>query len=333
MRQRYHTYLGSQLQVRCMSVGKMRQRSLAALAGYLAGNPETRYLNDRPFLCHSPKADICSALAPPFRDEFLTQDPTILDGFLREAKSSGSADISDTCIALLSDPLPASIPLPYSAQDFFMQVFERAVQCTNEQNVSNVYTLLNGSCHDLLRILPTEFLDHFEDRSYRFLREKGTTGKELESYRMQILYLGILATLLEPRSSRKSSHSDPSSQTSQSSSSGRSNHNGSMEEIVRVFKGSAAHSTVNWITTMVLRICATGARDFDDAALRSLKIAIEVLTVIPSDVRQSYVEHKESSKFVGKLIEKAMKLTANPVVQLQVSYDCLERSRLILTLR
>ncbi|KAK8185295.1 uncharacterized protein BKA78DRAFT_382722 [Phyllosticta capitalensis] len=257
------------------------------------------------------------ALAPPFRDEFLTQDPTILDGFLREAKSSGSADISDTCISLLSDPLPASIPLPYSAQDFFMQVFERAVQCTNEQNVSNVYTLLNGPCHDLLRLLPTEFLDHFEERSYRFLREKGTTGKELESYRMQILYLGILATLLEPRSSRKSSHSDPSSQTSQSSSPGRSNHNGSMEEIVRVFKGSAAHSTVNWITTMVLRICATGARDFDDAALRSLKIAIEVLTVIPSDVRQSYVEHKESSKFVGKLIEKAMKLTANPVVQLQ----------------
>ncbi|KAK8155981.1 hypothetical protein IWX90DRAFT_55287 [Phyllosticta citrichinensis] len=256
------------------------------------------------------------ALAPPFRDELLKQDPSILNSLLQEATSSGSSNISDTCIALLSEPLPASISLPSSAQDFFIQLFEKAVHCTSEENVSNVYTLLDGSCRDLLSLLPEEFLDHFEERSYRFLKEKGTTGKELESYRMQILYLGILATLLEPRA-RRSQHSDPSSQASRSSSSSRSIRNGSMEEIVRVFKGSAAHSTVNWITTMVLRICATGARDFDDAALRSLKIAIEVLMVIPSEVRQSYVEHKESSKFVGKLIEKAMKLTANPVVQLQ----------------
>ncbi|KAK7606263.1 hypothetical protein BKA81DRAFT_372145 [Phyllosticta paracitricarpa] len=257
------------------------------------------------------------ALAPPFRDEFLKQDPSILDSLLREVTSSGNAKMSETCIALLSEPLPAFIPLPSSAQDFFIQTFEKSVQFTNEENVSNVYTLLDGSCRELLSLLPEEFLDHFEERSYRFLKEKGTTGKELESYRMQILYLGILATLLEPRSRRKSQHSDPSSQASRSSSASRSFRSGSMEEIVRVFKGSAAHSTVNWITTMVLRICATGTRDFDDSALRSLKIAIEVLMVIPSEIRQSYVEHKESSKFVGKLIEKAMKLTANPVVQVQ----------------
>ncbi|KAK7513367.1 uncharacterized protein IWZ02DRAFT_80161 [Phyllosticta citriasiana] len=244
------------------------------------------------------------ALAPPFRDEFLKQDPSILDSLLREATSSGNAKMSETCIALLSEPLPAFIPLPSSAQDFFIQTFEKSVRFTNEENVSNVYTLLDGSCRELLSLLPEEFLDHFEERSYRFLKEKGTTGKELESYRMQILYLGILATLLEPRSRRKSQHSDPSSQASRSSSPSLSFRSGSMEEIVRVFKGSAAHSTVNWITTMVLRICASGTRDFDDSALRSLKIAIEVLMVIPSELTANPVVQVQGLAMVGLLHEQ-----------------------------
>ncbi len=75
---------------------------------------------------------------------------------------------------LLSKPLPESVPLPASAQSFFLRVFERATQSPDVSTLRPVYSMLNGACRKLLRLLPSDVRQQFDREMCHILSSNGT---------------------------------------------------------------------------------------------------------------------------------------------------------------
>jgi hypothetical protein len=77
-------------------------------------------------------------------------------------------------VLLLSRPLHGSIPLPASAQAFFLRVFEKARHSPNVCTLKPVYLMLNGACRDLFSLLPADRREHFDQVLSHILSLNGT---------------------------------------------------------------------------------------------------------------------------------------------------------------
>ena len=73
---------------------------------------------------------------------------------------------------LLSRPLPKAIPLPATAQTFFLNVFEHATQQPNYDTLRSVYRMLNGACRRLYSLLPGDLRQRFDAELCNILRSK-----------------------------------------------------------------------------------------------------------------------------------------------------------------
>jgi hypothetical protein len=124
----------------------------------------------------------------------LIANPSLLDALLTKANSTPRefdevrislflsitkpyiVQYAQLCVLLLSRPLPASIPLPASAQSFFVRVFEKASQAPDVNTLRPVYSMLNGACRNLLGVLPLEDRQRFDHEIAHILSLK-TTGQ------------------------------------------------------------------------------------------------------------------------------------------------------------
>jgi len=77
-------------------------------------------------------------------------------------------------VLLLSRPLPRSIPLPASAQPFFLWAFEKANQTPSVKSFKPVYSMLNGACRNLLNQVPPETRQQFDEELCKILRSHNT---------------------------------------------------------------------------------------------------------------------------------------------------------------
>jgi hypothetical protein len=100
----------------------------------------------------------------------------LLNALLKKANSSPqhSDHCAELCVLLLSRPLPESIPLPASAQPFFLRAFERATQTPDVKRLKPVYSMLNGACRNMLSQVPTETREQFEEELYKILSSPNT---------------------------------------------------------------------------------------------------------------------------------------------------------------
>jgi hypothetical protein len=78
-------------------------------------------------------------------------------------------------VLLLSQPLPASVPLPLSAQKFFLRVFDNARQNPDACTLKPVYLVLNGACGNLLGLLSENSREHFDQALSNMLSSKEAT--------------------------------------------------------------------------------------------------------------------------------------------------------------
>jgi hypothetical protein len=78
------------------------------------------------------------------------------------------------CVLLLSRPLPASVPLPASAQSFFVRVFEKASRAPDVSTLKPVYSMLNGACRNLLTVLPLQDRQQFDQELAHILSLRST---------------------------------------------------------------------------------------------------------------------------------------------------------------
>ncbi|KAF2146275.1 uncharacterized protein K452DRAFT_355693 [Aplosporella prunicola CBS 121167] len=251
------------------------------------------------------------AQARSFRDALLLQNSGLLDDLLR--KSSGpesSRDVLNTCAMLLADPLPESIPLPSSAQKFFVRIFEEALQATTEQNLSLLHSLLSGACRELLNILPHEQLDYFEDRSYDLLK---ITENSLNS-KFRFFCIGILLPFVEPNFTRITLPTSPLGSIPYSQPE-RLAPVKALDEVPRIFREGVAHVTVHYLLLGLVNTCIDDRNVFDDETIRSMKVANETLTVIKPEVRHTYA--RKNGFIVEKLLAKLSRLDNQPMAQLQ----------------
>ncbi|KAF2790112.1 hypothetical protein K505DRAFT_327781 [Melanomma pulvis-pyrius CBS 109.77] len=102
--------------------------------------------------------------SPEFRDSLLVHTPALLCALLTKANAS-QADFDEHAelgVLLLSHPLPDAVPLPASAQPFFLRVFDRAIHAPDVSTLEPIYRMLNGACRELLRLLPSEARRRFD---------------------------------------------------------------------------------------------------------------------------------------------------------------------------
>lgn len=285
-------------------------------------------------LNHSSKLIKPAAQARPFRDAFIQLDPPILDAFLQRATASNdsSAGVYQACVALLSKPLPQNVPLPISAQEFFLKAFDDMIKSTNEHNLRLILTLLDGACRDLLGVLPDDRVEYIEEKAYELLKNFNAKKQERnDQHQAQILCLGLMG-VLAPSCKPQSRQVLPNAATPeevpfvplQRPSSVKH-----LEQIPKLFSGSAAGATMRLSITLALGLLSTGVKEVDERMVRDLKIVSQVLAIMPSSTRQAYLNHGHDVKFVNKLIEKILRPGLHPGVQLQglVSIGLLHEGR------
>lgn len=243
----------------------------------------------------------------------------MLDAFLRKATTSDpSTEMFQICVALLSAPLPLSVPLPLSAQEFFMRAFEKAVKSMEEHHVGVVHSLLNGACGDLLGILPDDRIEHIEEKAYGLLKNSGAKpDSDEDRSKLHLLCLGlmgILAPSCEPKA-KKIVPRDPMDDHNPLLLPQRSSPIKHLEEIPRMFRGSAARATMHLTVTLATGVLSNNSKSVDGTTVNYLNIASNILTIMPLDVRQDYFD--QSVKYMSKFIEKVLKAGSHPGIQLQ----------------
>ena len=75
---------------------------------------------------------------------------------------------------LLSYTLPEAVPLPASAQPFFLQVFDKATQAPDVSTLKPIYHMLNGACGELLSLLSSEERHAFDQNLCDILKASST---------------------------------------------------------------------------------------------------------------------------------------------------------------
>lgn len=80
------------------------------------------------------------------------------------------------------------MPLPASAQSFFIRVFERARQSPDVRTLKPVYSMLNGACRDLLSLLPTDRREQFDQVLSHILSSNGAG----QNYMLMLWCFGIV---------------------------------------------------------------------------------------------------------------------------------------------
>lgn len=201
-----------------------------------------------------------------------------------------------------------------------MRLFDEAVKFTDEHHVNIIHRLLNGACRDLLGILPGDRVQYIEKKAYELLKNctaNPNEGATEDRHRFQILCLGLMGILLPTCESQlnEAVSMDMVNDGGPSAAPQRVNPVKHLEEIPRMFQTKAARATLRFTVTLAISILSTPTDDLDDEMARYLGIISKILSIMPSDARQKFLD--DDSRFVSKLIEKVHKAGSHPGVQLQ----------------
>ncbi len=251
---------------------------------------------------------------PFFRDAALQSSPFLLKELLDKAttSSTGLEKFSGICVTLLTDPLPPDIPLPVSAQSFFSQMFEQAVQSPLANNVEAVYLLLDGACQALLGILPQNNLDKFREHLTRMMR----TVKSIEDQLLSLLCLAIIAKINRCHKARLGS-CDTSSDHSSSPHAQSPISAHTWEEAQKFYTGERSLKTMHLLVLQVIYVCRGDVKMSQDLALKHVRLAQEILAAVDAQARQSWADNNKP--LIRKLHEKVVQSGLTPAIQLEVS--------------
>lgn len=246
--------------------------------------------------------------APEFRHELLLLKPGLLNALLTKANSSQQDfdDYADLCVLILSHPLP--IPLPSSAQEFFLRVFQRSNQNPCVDTLKPVYHMLDGACHQLFSLLPSDAQQQF-DQQLRHILKSTDVGKDA----MLLLWcFGIVLLIEYPEASHLRQTCPPNHIVSTQGT----KKNWTTASGQKLFFGSMSlYRTISLASLSVVWAIKGGVGVSDEDAIHGIRIASRVLRVIDQNVRENWPKSDARAKGTFlKLIEKIERLDANSAI-------------------
>jgi hypothetical protein len=199
-------------------------------------------------------------------------------------------------VTLLSRPLPDSVPLPASAQSFFLEAFERAIRNPHVETLNPVYCILNGACRGLLSTLPAE-TRHVFDAKLKHVLSSTNTG---QNSMLMLWCFGITILSEHPEATK----AVPGLKWETASG--------------RKLFGSEINKTITLAYLSVIWAAKGDVHVSDTEALEGIRIAIQTMHFIDPQVRESWPKSGNIMKdMVAKLRSKILRSGINPAVQLE----------------
>ena len=229
----------------------------------------------------------------------------------------------------LSEPLPEALPLPASAQSFFIHIFDKAVKSPSVITLGPIHSILNGACRDLPGILPNKTRIAFDEQLCRIL-----VSNSAQQDSMLLLWCFGIALLAEsPSDIGTSAGSNAESASCSPTASQEHSESKWKTPAARKLFGSAK-SQMKTLTMTVLSViwaCKGEVGVSNADAIEGIRIAIKTVEAIDIEIRRSWPTSSAFAKSMfHKVIEKALRDGIHPSVQLEVCkiYYC---SNLLLT--
>ncbi|KAF2857013.1 hypothetical protein T440DRAFT_525020 [Plenodomus tracheiphilus IPT5] len=262
-----------------------------------------------------PTATMYARHAPQFRDELLLLKPRLLDALLTKANSSQQDfdQYADTCVLILSRPLPLSVPLPSSAQDFFLRVFQKSNQNPCVETLKPVYYMLNGACHQLFSLLPHDAQHQF-DQQLRHILKSSDVGKDA----MLLLWcFGVVLLVEYPGKFKRS----PAKGLSQIVPTQGAKPDWKTASGQKLFLGSTSlYRTMTLASLSVIWAIKGGVGVTDEEAIEGIRIASRVLRVADRDVRENWPRSDTRARGTFlKLVEKIERLDTKSAIFFQAA--------------
>lgn len=215
----------------------------------------------------------------------------------------------NAAVALLSHPLPSDVALPAAAQNFLLQLFDRAATQPNAATVQQIHRLVYGACKPILGILSPGVLAHLEEYIFSIL--KSSSGVEDQSLGMYCL--AIMRMILEKFQTEVGNDAMwPTFDHSVDSS----NSQWTPDAIKQFFYGNKTHKTMQLLVLRVIWACRPESADPTGQGLTSVTLVNQIL----AGVSQSAVidwSHR-NSVIVRKLQEKCLVPDMLPALRFQV---------------
>ena len=223
----------------------------------------------------------------------------------------------------LSEPLPEALPLPASAQSFFICVLDKVVKSPSVSTLGPIHSMLNGACRDLLGILPNKTRISFDEQLCRIL-----ISNNAQQDPMLLLWcLGIALLVESPSDIGTSVGSIAESASCASTASQEHSESNWKTPAARKLFGSAK-SQMKTLTMTVLSVIwackgEVGVSNVD--AIEGIRIAIKTVEAVDIEIKHSWPTSSAFTKSMfHKVIEKALRDGIHPSVQLEVCkiYHC-----------
>ena len=223
----------------------------------------------------------------------------------------------------LSEPLPEALPLPASAQSFFIHVFDKAVKSPSVTTLGPIHSMLNGACRDLLGILPNKTRIGFDEQLCRIL-----VSHSAQQDSMLLLWCFGIALLAESPSDIGTSVGSIAEPTScpPTALQERSEPKWKTPTTRKLF--GSAKSQMKTLTMTVLSViwaCKGEVGVSNADAIEGIRIAIKTVGAIDIEIRRNWPTSSAFAKSMfHKVIEKALRDGIHPSVQLDVRkiYHC-----------
>lgn len=219
----------------------------------------------------------------------------------------------ELCVRLLSRSLPEHIPLPASAQSFFLRVFERATQSPSVSTLQPVYSMLSGACRKLPCLLPTEVRQQFDRELCHILSSNGTGQNSM----LLLWCFGIVILVEHPEKFDEpldSGFEQPAStaglETQWKTASGR-----------KLFGSTnGLYKTINLTYLSVIWAIKGDVGVTDAEAIEGIRIAVRTLQFVDREARESWSSSSALAKNIfPKLPVKILRPGISPAIQLKAS--------------
>lgn len=262
----------------------------------------------------------CLSCAPNFRNHSIQRHPGLLDALLTKATTS-STDFDQyftICVHFLSEPLPEALPLPASAQSFFIHIFDKAVKSPSVITLGPIHSMLNGACRDLPGILPNKTRIAFDEQLCRIL-----VSNSAQQDSMLLLWCFGIVLLAERSPSDIGTSVGSIAESASCSPTASQEHSESKWKTpaARKLFGSAK-SQMKTLTMTVLSViwaCKGEVGVSNADAIEGIRIAIKTVEAIDIEIRRSWPTSSTFAKSMfHKVIEKALRDGIHPSVQLEV---------------
>jgi hypothetical protein len=206
-------------------------------------------------------------------------------------------------VLLLSRTLPASVPLPSSAQDFFLHVFDKARHYPDVCTMKPVYYMLNGACRNLMSLLSEKKREQF-DQVLSHILSSNEAGKNC----MLMLWCCGIMLLAERAEENVERQKLQSSLDLTATSSGR-----------KMFGSpSKVYKTINLAYLSVIYATKGDAIVPDEDAVEGIRIALRTLRCVDRMVLKDWPTSSPLAKGTfTKLETKILQPKINPAVQLE----------------